>query len=124
MEMNFPHRQYGQRSKAKGSDYALILAAAASRQMRGATAQLAISDQSVGGEVSNSIDARISYFGRQGKKARARIGGAFFPTERASVATSRIYENGVYFDALVNCKSTALVSGLSEMPTALRGMED
>jgi L-amino acid N-acyltransferase YncA len=107
MEMNFPHRRTNRATTAKGSDYALIVAAAASRQLRGVTARLATANVTVGVEETNSY-----------------VGGAFLPAKRASSASNRIYENSVYLDASANGKSAQLDIGVSDEPAAMRGMED
>jgi hypothetical protein len=124
MEMNFPHRRTNRATTAKGSDYALIVAAAASRQLRGVTARLATANVTAGLEETDSIDARIFYFGQKNRKAASYVGGAFLPAKRAFSASNRIYENSVYLDASANGKSAQLDIGVSDEPAAMRGMED
>jgi hypothetical protein len=124
MEMNFPHRQYGQATPAKGSEYTLILAAAAARQLLGVTARLATADVVAAKDEVDSISARISYFGQKNDKAAPSVRGAFLPVERASVAAKRNYEDAIYCDASANGKKVALDMGLSDDPAAMRGMED
>ena len=124
MDMNFPHPKR-QRMQARASgDYAVLVAAAVSRQMTGAMTHSVACEANRLFLANDPVCARMNYFSSASSARGKTASGSFLPF--GTFETAKVNKIGaeIYPDSLANCKPYQLVADSPEQPVALRGMEN
>lgn len=124
MDMNFPHPKRGRMHSQRSGDYAILVAAAVARQMKGIATQFAARDSNRLFGSSDPVCARMNYFSMASHADAKAASGSFLPLEMLNLAKVNKSDASVYPDALAIRKPYLLNADSPEQPVALRGMEN
>ncbi|MGC1468023.1 MAG: hypothetical protein WA793_01450 [Sphingorhabdus sp.] len=124
MDMNFPHPKRSRMHSQRNGDYAILVAAAVARQMKGIATQFAACDSNRLFGSSDPVCARMNYFSTASYADAKAASGSFLPLEILNLAKVNKSDASVYPDALAIRKPYLLNADSPEQPVALRGMEN